>query len=70
MRELPPDLTRLSPDELSVQVQTRDDRLTILFRRWPKLARAELGDLRRLYSERLRLARYLGERRRRSSPRD
>jgi hypothetical protein len=69
MKELPPDLELLDADELGVQTRTRDERITPLFRRWPKLARDELQELRRLYAERLRIARYVGElRRKRTRP--
>jgi hypothetical protein len=64
MRELPPDLAALDDADLVVQRTTRDDRLADLFRKWPKLAGRELQELRRLYDERLRLARHLGRIRR------
>jgi hypothetical protein len=60
MKQLPEDLGRLDEDQLVVQAKVRDERLTPLFRRWPGLARDELRELRRLYSERVRLARYIG----------
>jgi hypothetical protein len=69
VKELPPDLGRLETEELAVQAATRDERLGPLFRRWPRLAREELLELRRLYAERVRLARYVGELRRRRSGR-
>ena len=65
MQELPPDLDSLDEEELDTQRKTRDDRLTALFRRWPKLAGRERQELRRLHEERLRLARYIGRIRRR-----
>jgi hypothetical protein len=46
----------------------QDRRLTALFRRWPRLSRRELGELRRLHDERIRLARHVGRLRRRSRP--
>jgi hypothetical protein len=64
VKELPPDLGRLDVDELAVQSAARDERLAPLFRKWPRLRKGELRELRRLYSERLRLARYLGRLRR------
>jgi hypothetical protein len=64
MKQLPPDLRNLDADELGVQTRTRDERLEPLFRRWPKLARHEFQELTRLYAERLRIARYVGELRR------
>jgi hypothetical protein len=70
MKQLPPDLGQLDADELAVQSAARDERLTPLFRMWPRLGRAELRELRRLYTERVRLARYIGRlRRERVSPR-
>ena len=60
MRELPQELAALDEDELVVQRVTRDERLAALFRRWPRLAGRELRELRRLYDERLRLARHVG----------
>jgi hypothetical protein len=65
MRELPPDLAALDDDDLVVQRTARDDRITVLFRKWPRLAGRELHELRRLYDERLRLARHFGRIRRR-----
>ena len=50
--------------ELSEQRAIRDDELAPLFQRWPSLSRPELGQLRQLYAERLRIAKYLGRRRR------
>jgi hypothetical protein len=64
MRELPPDLAALDDDELVAQRAVRDDRLAVLFRKWPKLGGRELHELRRMYDERLRLARYFGRIRR------
>lgn len=64
MKDLPPDLGALDDDDLLVQRATRDARLAALFRRWPKLAGRELNELRRLYDERLRLARHFGRLRR------
>ena len=63
MRELPDDLAAMDTSELSEQRAIRDDRLTPLFRRWPALGRSELAQLRRMYAERLRIARSLGRRR-------
>jgi hypothetical protein len=69
MKELPSDLEQLDPDEVVVQTSRRDERLDPLFRRWPQLARDELRELRRLYSDRVRLARHSGRLRRRRSRR-
>jgi hypothetical protein len=65
MKELPEDLAAVGYAELSEQRAIRDDELAPLFQRWPSLSRPELGRLRRLYAERLRIARYLGRRRER-----
>jgi hypothetical protein len=64
MKDLPPDLRALDDDDLVVQRATRDARLAALFRRWPRLGGRELKELRRLYDERLRLARHFGRLRR------
>jgi hypothetical protein len=63
MKELPDDLAAMPVPELSQQRAIRDERIAPLFRRWPSLSRFELSQLRRLYAERLRIARYLGRRR-------
>ena len=63
MKELPDDLTSMGSADLARQREVRDERLTPLFRRWPALSRTELRDLRRIYVERLRIAKYLGRRR-------
>jgi hypothetical protein len=60
MKDLPPDLGALDDADLVVQRATRDARLAALFRRWPRLAGREHKELRRLYDERLRLARHFG----------
>ena len=63
MKELPDDLAAMPVTELSEQPAIRDERLAPLFQRWPTLSGAELGLLRRMYAERLRIAKYLGRRR-------
>lgn len=63
MKELPDDLAGLPETELSHERAVRDDKIAPLFRRWPNLSRLELGQLRRMYAERLRIASYLGRRR-------
>ena len=63
MKELPDDLAAVGHAELSEQRAIRDDKLAPLFQRWPALSRPELRQLRRMYTERLRIARYLGRRR-------
>ena len=63
VKQLPDDLAVLAETELSEQREVRDEQLAPLFQRWPALSRFELGQLRRIYAERLRIARYLGRRR-------
>jgi hypothetical protein len=63
MKELPDDLALVGRAQLAEQRAIRDAKLTPLFRRWPALSRFELAELRRMYTERLRIARYLGRRR-------
>ncbi len=60
MKELPDDLAAMGAVELSEQRAIRDDKLAALFQRWPALNRLELRQLRQMYSERLRIARYVG----------
>jgi hypothetical protein len=67
MTDLPEDVTALPADVLERQAEVRDRRLASLFRRWPALKGAELAELRRLYEDRLRLAKSLGARRQRHS---
>ena len=69
MKELPDDLAALEPDELERQRAARDERLTPLFRRWPALSRLEGRELKQLYGERLRIARFLGRLRNRRARR-
>jgi hypothetical protein len=64
-RTLPPDLSALEPKSLEEARKERDERLTPLFRRWPALSQFELRELRRLYDERIRIAKQLGSLRRR-----
>ena len=63
MKALPDDLKAMAPSELSEQRALRDARIAPLFRRWPDLSRFELRQLRQIYAERLRIAKYLGRRR-------
>lgn len=54
--------TKLSPsaaDTLRAR-DTRDERLSVLFRRWPSLTKIEMNEIRRLHDERQRLARHVG----------
>lgn len=69
MKTLPDDLAALDASELSEQRALRDEHLAPLFRRWPVLSRPETETLRRLYAERLQIAKYLGRLRLRRSPR-
>lgn len=62
---LPDDLTALDAPELTRARVERDEHLSSLFRRWPRLSSSELRDLRATYAERIRLARVFGRRRRR-----
>jgi hypothetical protein len=62
-KALPRDLSALEPESLEEARKERDDRLTPLFRRWPALSQLELHELRRLYDERIRIAKHLGSRR-------
>jgi hypothetical protein len=66
VRELPDDLAAMPIDELAQQRAVRDERLVPLFRRWPALSRMEMRELRRVYGERLRIAKYIGRIRRRT----
>jgi S-adenosylmethionine:diacylglycerol 3-amino-3-carboxypropyl transferase len=70
MKKLPDDLAVLEAAELSEQRALRDDELAPLFQRWPALNRLELRRLRRMYAERLRIARYVGRVRARRAPKD
>jgi hypothetical protein len=62
VEQLPEDLSELKPEALESAATARDKRLAPLFRRWPSLSRLELSELKRLYNERLRIAKYLGKR--------
>jgi hypothetical protein len=65
MTDLPKDVASLSAEMLEHQAEVQDRRLSSLFRRWPALQGPELAELRRLYDDRLRLAKSLGARRQR-----
>jgi hypothetical protein len=65
-QHLPEDLSELDAGALERAANSRDNRLSPLFRRWPSLSGVERSELKRLYNERLRLARHLGRRARRS----
>ena len=63
--QLPEDLSELEREALERATNARDRRVSRLFRRWPSLSGHELSELKRLYNERLRLARHFGSRGRR-----
>ena len=60
IKELPKNVSALDRDGLRHARDSRDDRLSVLFRRWPALSKIELKEIRRLSDERQRLARYVG----------
>jgi len=64
---LPKDLSALNQEGLGQARSARDERLSVLFRRWPSLSKIERKEIRRLHNERLRLAKYIGVRRRQRS---
>jgi hypothetical protein len=63
VEKLPENLSTLSPESLRHAAKVHDERISPLFRRWPSLSRLETAELKRLYNERLRVAKYLGKRR-------
>jgi hypothetical protein len=67
IQTLPEDISELDRDELRKASDTRDARLSILFRRWPSLTGTELTEIRKLHDERQRLARCIGILRKRRS---
>jgi hypothetical protein len=64
---LPDDLSSLERERLDEARAQHDERTSALFRRWPRLSNGELAELRRLWNERLRLARHFGAHRRSST---
>jgi hypothetical protein len=68
VKELPDDLATMPIDDLAQQREVRDEQLVPLFRRWPALSRIEMRELRRVYGERLRIAKYIGRIGRRTIP--
>jgi hypothetical protein len=66
MKALPDDLKEMPAAELIDQRAIRDGKIAPLFQRWPDLSRLELRQLRQMYAERLKIARYLGRPRRRA----
>ena len=65
MDELPENLSALDDELILEERDARDEKLRPLFRRWPSLDKTEMRELRRVYAERVRLARWIGRRRRR-----
>jgi hypothetical protein len=65
IKKLPKDVSVLGRQGLRRARDARDERLSVLFRRWPALNKIELNEIRRLHDERQRLARYVGMLRRR-----
>jgi hypothetical protein len=65
MDELPENLSALDDAALLRQRALRDEMLHPLFRRWPSLSQTEARELRRVYDERVRLAKWIGRARRR-----
>jgi hypothetical protein len=63
IEKLPENLSSLPPETLDDAVKTREARLAPLFRRWPRLSRSEMEELRQLWRERLRVAKQLGRNR-------
>jgi hypothetical protein len=43
---------------IEARLDEREQRITALFRRWPRLENGELTELRRLWDERIRRARH------------
>ena len=60
IKKLPKDVSALDRAGLRRARDTRDERLSVLFRRWPALNKIEMKEIRRLHDERQRLARYVG----------
>lgn len=57
---LPDNVWMLDRDQLREASDSRDERLSILFRRWPSLTKIETKEISQLYEERQRLARCIG----------
>ena len=64
MDELPENLSAFDPEVLLEERVARDEKLRPLFRRWPSLSKTEMRELKRVYAERVRLAKWIGRRRR------
>jgi hypothetical protein len=48
VEQFPEDLSKLDPRALERATNSRDNRLSPLFHRWPSLSRVELSELKRL----------------------
>ena len=57
---LPERITELGRDDLRLARETRDERISLLFRGWPSLNEVEMKEVRLLSDERQRLARHVG----------
>jgi hypothetical protein len=64
MDDLPENLSSLGDEELLRARDARDTKLRPLFRRWPSLSTPEMVELKRVYNERVRLAKWIGRTRR------
>jgi hypothetical protein len=60
IENLPRNLSALDDTELGKARRDRDERMSLLFRRWPSLSNIELRELRELNDERQRLAKHVG----------
>jgi hypothetical protein len=60
IQTLPKSLSSLDESELRDARHDRDERMSVLFGRWPALSKIELRELRTLSDERQRLARHVG----------
>jgi len=60
IENLPRNLSALDHTELGKARRDRDERMSLLFRRWPSLSDIELRELRELNDERQRLAKHVG----------
>jgi hypothetical protein len=60
IQTLPKSLSVLDETELRDARDDRDERMSVLFSRWPALSKIELRELRTLSDERQRLARHVG----------
>jgi hypothetical protein len=60
IQTLPKSLSLLDETELRDARRDRDERMSVLFGRWPALSKIELRELRTLSDERQRLARHVG----------